>query len=291
MSKRIAVALCACVLAACGGGKDDHVNAAAGTTFSYAEPQQSLSTPSSASDAIESLAAFQTSSDEATAMAVQGALMAVAFDAIPEDDFGLGGFAATTADPRALVRDARSRTFATAFGSATAATQFNGECTAVANAADGVTTVTFGNCQYTDVSADGSMTLTVNGKVVGRPGAVTWDVRYTVAFSSADARIAFAYHDVGDVAVTPATVVAHQEADIAASFSGGGQSASLALAQAVDLDVAIDSTCATKITGGTLEAKRVWTKRPSGASSTDVVNRGVLFSWTGCDLATVQFSR
>jgi hypothetical protein len=290
MSKRIPVALCACVLAACGGGKDDHVNAAAGTTFSYGA-QQPASAPSSASDAIESLAAFQTSSDEATAMAVQGALMAVAFDAIPEDDFGLGGFAATTADPKALVRDARSRTFATAFGTATAATQFNGECTAVANAADGVTTVTFGNCQYTDVSTDGSMTLTVNGKVVGRPGAVTWDVRYTVAFSSADARLAFAYHDVGDVAVTPATVVAHQEADIAASVSGGGQSASLGLAQAVDLDVAIDSTCATKITGGTLEAKRVWTKRPSGASSTEFVNRGVLFDWSGCGIATVQFSR
>jgi hypothetical protein len=291
MSKRITVALCACVLAACGGGKDDHVNAAAGTTFSYSEPQP-WSPPSSASDAVESLTAFQTSSDEATAMAVQGALMQIAFEAIPDDALGgFGGFAATTSDPTALVSDARSRTLATAFGIATAATQFNGECTTVASAADGVTTVTFGNCQYTDVSVDGSMTLTVNGKVVGRPGAVTWDVRYTVAFASTDGRMSFGYHDLGDVAVTSATVVAHQEADIAASVASGGQSASLGLAQAVDLDVAIDSTCATNITGGSLEAKRVWTKRPSGASAADLPNAGVRFNWTGCGVATAQFSR
>lgn len=289
MSNRIMIALCCCVLAACGGGKDEHVNAATAKTFSYG-PEQPWTAPSSAGDAISSIASFQASADEVSAVAVQGALMQVAFEAF-EDDLGLGGFAATTADPAALVRDARARTLKTAFGLATAATQFNGECTVVANGADGATTVTFGNCQVTDSSVDGSMTLTVNGKVVGRPGAVNWDVRYTVAFSSTDGRIDFAYHDVGDVAVTPATVVAHQEADIAASVSSDGQSASLGLAQSVDLDVAIDSTCATNITGGTLEAKRVWTKRPSGASSTDLPDGGVRFAWNGCGTAAVQFSR
>lgn len=288
MSKHIiALALCGAVLAACGGD-DERVNAATARTFSYG-PAAPAPAPLAASDAVGGVLAFQTSSDESTAVAAQGSLMQAAFEALG-DDIGIAGFASTSANPSALVRDARSRALTAALGGA-AATQFSGACTVTEQGADGVVTVVFGNCEYTESSVDGTITVRVSGRVVGGPGNVRWDMTYNADFAGPDATLLFGYHDVGSVDVTATTLKAHQEADLGATMSSGGQRLELGLAQSVDLDLILDGSCDTRITGGTLEAKRVWTKRPSGASASELADRGVLFSWLGCGVAEVRFSR
>jgi hypothetical protein len=51
------------------------------------------------------------------------------------------------------------------------------------------------------------------------------------------------------------------------------------------------STCASSVTGGNFEAKRVWTQVPSEAQgSGDFTNKGVKLTWTGCGTATAQFA-
>ncbi|HET7754088.1 MAG TPA: hypothetical protein VFK85_09265 [Anaeromyxobacteraceae bacterium] len=286
MTRRIALALSCCALAACGGG-GDHTNAATARSFSYG-PEQSVAAPLSAGDAISSMKSFESAGDGQTAVAAQGSLMQVAFEALG-DDLGVGGFAATSANPTALVREARSRTIGAALTGD--ASQFTAECTTAAKDAAGTATVVFKNCQYTETTTEGTLTVNVAGTVVGKPGSVVWDVTYNLSLTGPDARIELGYHDKGNLALTAATVKAHQEADIGGAFASGLQHLELGLAQSVDLDVTIDGSCATHITGGTLEAKRVWTKRPAGAAAEATVDRGALFTWTGCGLATVRFSR
>jgi hypothetical protein len=287
MTKRFLTLLVSCAaLVACGGGDEDHVNAASARTFSYGDAEAAPLL--GAGDAIDSLLAFQSAGDETSAVAAQGSLMAVAFEALG-DEFGVGGFAATE-NPTALVRDARSRTFAAALTGDTA--QFTTACTVVAKDASGTTTVEFKNCTLSEASTDGTtLTVNANGRVIGTPGSVAWDVTYNLSMTGPDATFTVGYHDVGNIDLTATSVKAHQEADIGAAFSSGTQHAQLGLAQSVDLDVTIGDACASSITGGTLEAKRVWTRRPAGTSAEETADRGALFTWTDCDTVTVQFSR
>lgn len=289
MTKRsLTLALCSAFLAACGGGDGDRVNAATARTFSYG-PATPASAPLAASDAVDGAVAFQFVADESTAVGAQGSLLQVAFEALG-DDLGFAGFAATSAGPGALVREARSRTLATALAG-TAATQFDGACTVTQRGANGVATVVFGDCVFTETTVDGTVTVRVDGTVTGGPGNVTWNMTYTADLGGADTAVHFGYHDVGRIDVDAVSLKAHQEADFGATVSSGGQRAELGFAQSVDLDVILDGSCATHITGGTLEAKRVWTKRPAGAEASELADRGVLFTWIGCGVAEARFSR
>lgn len=288
MMKRAAtIALCCLTLTACGGSDDDRVNAAAARTFNYgpAEP----GTPPDAAAALESLVSFQTAAGEETAIAAQGSLMSLAFEALG-DEFGLGGFpAASRTRATALVKDARSQAFAAALRGA--ATQFTTGCTVVKGGPDGTTTVVFSNCVYAEDTSDGGeLVVRASGQISGRPGFVEWNVKFTLGLSSGDASMTLAYHDVGDFSLTSTSAVGHQEADVSATVRSGAQSAALGLAQSVDLDVTLDASCEANITGGTLEAKRVWTRIPSNAPAEEFADRGVLFAWIGCGVANVQFS-
>jgi hypothetical protein len=160
----------------------------------------------------------------------------------------------------------------------------------VDNRTAGTTTVTFANCTVSESTAGGEMTVKATGKVVGKPGAVNWDVKYTLSMTGPEAAITLAYHDLGRMDFAGDFATAHQEADIAASAASGGRRVEIGLAQSVDLDVALDAACATNVTSGTLEAKRVWTKQPSGATDAEARVGGVLFTWTGCGTADVQHS-
>jgi hypothetical protein len=287
-NRLLTLALCSAFLTACGGGDDERVNAATARTFTYG-PAQPVAPPATASATVDGFAAFQSAADESTAVGAQSSLLQVAFEALG-DDLGFGGFAAPDASPNALVGEARSRTLATALRS-TAATQFDGACTVTQRGADGVVTVAFGDCVFTETTVEGTVTVRVSGTVTGGPGNVTWNMTYTADLGGPDMTVHFGYHDVGRVDVDASSLKAHQEADFGATVASGGQRAELGFAQSVDLDVALDGTCATHITGGTLEAKRVWTKRPAGAEASELADRGVLFSWTGCGVAEARFSR
>jgi hypothetical protein len=54
-------------------------------------------------------------------------------------------------------------------------------------------------------------------------------------------------------------------------------------------DVTYDkaNTC---VTSGTLEAKRVWVKRPSGESETSLPSKGAKVTWQSCDAGSIAFS-
>lgn len=287
MTKRfVTIALCSAALVACGGGDGDRANAATARTFSYSAPVDTFP-PTAAADAIESIVTFESAGDASSAVAAQGSLMAIGYEVLG-DEPAFGGFAATEM-PAALVRDVRARTLRAALTGP--GTEF-AECTAVRNDANGSTTVEFENCQYSETTTDGTMTVKVAGTVVGSPGAVAWNVTYALSMTAPDWAMTLGYHDVGDIDVTATTLKAHQEADVGLVVSGGGQHAELGFAQAVDLDVTI-GTCATgttSITGGTLEAKRVWTKVPRDYPPEVTVDAGVLYTWTGCGTAEMRSS-
>jgi hypothetical protein len=44
------------------------------------------------------------------------------------------------------------------------------------------------------------------------------------------------------------------------------------------------------VTGGTLEAKRVWVKRPSGESATSLPSKGAKVTWQSCGTGSIAFS-
>ena len=76
--RTLTVALCCCFLAGCGGGGDD-TNAATARSFTYGAAQVTTP-PQAAGDAFSSLTAFQSTGDEASAVAAHGSLMAVGFE-------------------------------------------------------------------------------------------------------------------------------------------------------------------------------------------------------------------
>jgi hypothetical protein len=213
--------------------------------------------------------------------------MRVGFEVIG-DDLGTGGFAVQSEGATALVREARSRTFASALGNAA---QFDPGCAVVDTRAAGTTIVTFANCTLSRPTAEGNMTLKVTGKLVGTLGSVAWDLNYDLSTSSPQLAITLAYHDIGRMDFAHDFARAHQEADIVVSVVRGEERVRVGLAQSVDLDLALDAaTCPTNVTDGRLEAKRVWTERPPDTTDDGGVG-GVLLTWTGCGTADVQYSQ
>ena len=79
------------------------------------------------------------------------------------------------------------------------------------------------------------------------------------------------------------------------SFSGGGQSTSIGVAQAVVVDH-LTTQAATQstpfcLTSGGLEIKRVWTQKPQGVSGPGTNDTGVKIVWSACNTFLVARSQ
>jgi hypothetical protein len=280
MTRRI-LALAACLAAACGGGGGDHVNPATAKNFTYGAGATAPA-PAGTADALSSALEFQGAPSSSTAQGAPGSLLEAADAAIGSD--GLFFFSGKVSALAPAVEKARAAALSTPLGGDAT---FPSGCTTVAGG-----TATFKDCTYRLTTPDGETTVTVNGTATAVPGQVRWDLTVSVGMVSAGFTIGGTFVDEGDFAITPTTVIATEAAELHVTASGGGQSASVGLAQAARLDVgyADAATCSTRITSGTFEAKRVWMERPRDATGLDFTDRAAKFTWGGCGTGTLQYS-
>jgi hypothetical protein len=286
--KRFAI-LAALVAAACGGGGGSKTNPATAASFNYAAgtpvaPTAVNASVQSTASALSSLTSFQTAPSAASAADVNGALLGAA-------DTALGGSAGLAAAPltAAMPLLHEVRTQALTLGDVPGSSLPAG-CGVLANG-----TVTFDPavCKVSQTSTVGTSTTTVtatlSGHVTGAPGSATWDLVINATITEPQLSVNATFTDLGNFAVTDTTAKAHGEASIQATANANGQSATIGVAQAADLDVTIapPATCSTRITGGTFEAKRVWTALPSQLQGQPgYTNQGVKVTWNGCSTTT-----
>jgi hypothetical protein len=162
--------------------------------------------------------------------------------------------------------------------------------------------VTYSGCTVTVTDTSGTWTVTVNGTVTraiaGAIANVGWDLR--THFTAADTTFAMALdvHQAGAITITPPanttapwTLVGSARSDMDMNFpvTGMNVSASVTVLADYDLKFMTASSCATGVTGGTLQIRRVWTKRPMGSTAADSPDEGLLFTWNDCGSVNVAW--
>ena len=257
---KTAAAVASVMLVSCGGGG----NAAISKNFNYAASQAPTASEqaaaTSAQGTVSSTSSFSSSPDATKATAIVGLADDLAASALGGAPIGMGP---ALENPR--LRHALRN-------SVTA------DCTVVT-----ANKVTFNNCQDTD----SGYTFTLNGSVSATTDSVTWDINGAFSGSSQGYTINLNLHQSGTLTVTTTTVKGKALSEISGSVSGGGQSASFGLDTAAMVDLTYNQSC---VTAGTIEVKRVWSEKPSGASGPDFADVAVKLSWTGCNTVQVQHS-
>jgi hypothetical protein len=257
-------------LAACGGSDAPRANTAANAAFSYGAEQPATAEQAGAmSGTISGIAAFRGAQDPT------GALASSDVGSVTGQVFVSGAF-----DPT--------------FASAPSGAAFDvPSCASVAGGA-----VEFSGCRITISETSGGTSLsgsaTLNGSVsLSAAGeALAWDLNTGVGLTVSEGVDSFsasvASHTAGSVEVTDATATGSATAEHSFVVSAAGQSVSAAVDESLSFDVTHSPSCATGVTGGTLEAKRVWVARPAGATPADLPDEAVKVVWTACGAAAVQ---
>lgn len=259
MNRWIPMSSLIALLAACGGSGGASVNAAVAKSFTYAAPQA----PST--------------SEQGIATAAQGQLSATAdFSAAPNADkaTALVVFAEAIV-AAALNGPAVPMPHPSAVGFSRALTQadFSGCTTKTA------TSVTFKGC----ATQQGGLTSTLSGTVSVAADVVTWDVTGGVSGTSTNGiTVNVNLHEAGNSSVTATKISGKALSESGGTVSGQGKSFSFGLATAVLMDLTYQSSPTSCVTAGTLEAKRVWTQKPSGVSGVPN-DAAVKLTWTGCN--------
>jgi hypothetical protein len=289
--------LCAAV-AACGGSGSGG-NAAVSREFNYGQASTADSSQASAvQSSLTSTLALQGSPDAQNAQGVaEFSGVTTALLGSPVEGLSLTGTSGSVGQ-RALTR-ARSAFLSTsdledvAFDEAcvvsTSTSVTLNNCTVNINETDDGTTITG------TITANGSVTLTNANQTL------TWDVTVSASVNvsgsdgSGSGSGGGSYHAAGTLTVTaPAgdadgTVVGEMTAELGFHASSGNQSLSIGVHESLALDLTYQSEC---VTGGTLEAKRVWTDWSVPGESTRPSDKAALVTFTegGCNTATVQLS-
>jgi hypothetical protein len=170
-------------------------------------------------------------------------------------------------------------------------------CTAQENVVSGCICV---DCPPSDCPSASSaqMTAVLDGHLSWSGDSLSWS--YTVATSLSTGETD-SYTGSGTLSVTATAAQGHEDIEWSSGQPPTGVGPGR-LAQALDLDVTYDqsctvpcttingveSSCPSPIIGGSLEAKRVWTQKPSGTSVSD---HAAKWTWTGCNQATYQTSQ
>ncbi len=260
------------ILGGCGGSGAPPENSAASTAFTYGSSQ--AATP-----------------DQAGAM---GATVSSidAFRAAPGTGSGLGA-ADAAGITGALLEGGAIGSFSPAAVGATSAAAFDvPACAAVTSGK-----VTFSGCRVTVAQSSGgtstSGSVTVNGEVSlsADRQTLTWDLTYGIGLTmsgSSPLAMSGTLHSAGLVVATSTTAVGDITSEVSLTVSAAGQTVSAALDESVAFDVTRSDTCSSGVTGGTLEAKRVWTSRPAGVPVAQLPDEAAKVQWTGCGTATVQ---
>jgi hypothetical protein len=161
------------------------------------------------------------------------------------------------------------------------------------------TSVTFTNCSETGDTGDltgfgipsASGTFYINGSfsISADRHSLTWDITVKTTITATGLSEKVDLRESGTLTVTDTTIVGNMLAEMDISFTYQGHSASIGLAEALILDLTYRTTPSYCVTGGTLEAKRVWTNR-GGASKTALPDAAAKVSWTDCGTGTIQLS-
>lgn len=295
--KRLSIAAAICMLSACGGNSGsgsiaDPGSAAKAKTFSYGSP---VSDPSKASALSASLmgvvsggsvtsSSAQTAGDlSATTNALLGTYSTPIGVALPQLESAL-----------AAARGEGRTAYLTGVGSTT------GSFDDPACVQQGTGSVAFNNCKLTVTSANSNVTVNVNGTFTATATSAKWKLNLDATGSGSSgtqsATIAVHYGSTGDLTATTAGTVTTVDGtlgqELAADWTVNGNSDSFDVSEAVVLTgVKYDKTAGCVI-GGTLEAKRVWVKRPSGASAVSLPDKGAKVTWLGpgCGNANIAIS-
>jgi hypothetical protein len=261
---KTASAVVALALISCGGGG----NAALSKNFNYGSPaaptasEQSAAT--SAQSTVSSTSTFGTSPDSTKATAITSLADDLAASALGGTAIGMvPNMTPVAADPRFQHAVSRSVTAA---------------CTVVT-----ANSVTFNNCQ----DSESGYTFTLNGTISATTDTVTWEINGTFAGTNQGISLSLALHQKGTLTVTSTTVKGNATSELSGSVSGNGQSVSFGLDTAAVLDLTYNANC---VTSGSIEVKRVWSDKPSGASGPDFADVAVKLTWTGCNTVQVQHS-
>jgi len=285
MTKRIAVAVASCLALACGG---DSGNAAAGKTFTYGTPVAATSYQSSAVDAQVSGALALKSAPDATS--AQNLASVSDLTAALLGYSALGSATASPTQQRLL-----------AIGARAASSQLTtGAFDIPACVTTTVSSITMKGCTIT--VTDTYLGMTSKEQVDGSltfdqaKGTLTWSVTVvdvtTYSYQGQGGSISMSAHESGTLTVTDTTIKGQMLAELSMSGGSSAGSASLGVAEAVNVDItyADAAVCSSRVTLGTVEAKRVWTDR-GGASATLLPDKAAKATWTGCGLGTIAFSQ
>lgn len=263
----------AALLGACGGSSAPRENSAATAAFAYPyAPQTATPEQAGAMGAtVAGIQAFQASPDAATGL---GAVDAPAVTSALLQGGSIGSFS-----PGAV-------------GAGSGAAFDVPACVSVSSGK-----VTFSGCRVTISETSGGTTLggsvTVNGDVAlsADRQTLTWDLTYGVVLNATGtSALAMngAMHSAGNVVATATTAVGSATSELSLTVSAGGQTASAAMDESLAFNLTRSDACASGVTGGTLEAKRVWASRPAGATAADLPDEAAKVTWSGCGVATVQ---
>jgi hypothetical protein len=134
----------------------------------------------------------------------------------------------------------------------------------------------------------GTGLVRVDGKMTVSGATLGWDLTSRFTDASTTYSMSAAVHATGALTFGATTVNGQARSDTAATVTGGGTTVSAAYTTLADvaLELQRDPFC---VTGGTLELRRIWTKRPAGATSTgEYADQGLKFTWQGCGTVLVQ---
>ena len=260
------------LLGGCGGSDKPRENSAASASFVYGTPQMATS-------------------DQAGAMSATVSSID-AFRAAPGTGAGLGATDGASVSG-AFLQGGPIGTFSPAEVGVTSSAAFDVPACAVVTSGK----VTFNGCSVTvsqssgGTSTSGSVTVTGEVSLSADRQTLTWDLTYGVALAmsgTSPLTMSGTLHSAGRVVATPTTAVGAITSEIALTVSAGGQTVSAAVDESLAFDVTRSDGCASGVTGGTLEARRVWASRPSGASPAQLPDAAARVEWTGCGAATVR---
>jgi len=280
MTTRIGMAIAlGAALAACGGS--DPKNAAAEKKFTYDTPVTASGSQSSVVNAsVTTAQGLKSSPDESAAQSFAD-FSSVTSALLGGASIGLPSAVSPGADARTALFVARRAGVAATSGSFQ-----NPGCVTKT-----LTSVTLSGCKVVVTDTDGTtITVTADGSLAAAVDTLTWDLTVRIGLSGSPQGVSLngSIHDSGNLTVTATTASGAMRRELDATASASGQSASVGMDESLDFDVTHADGC---VTGGTLEAKRVWTQRPQGASTAQLQDRGAKVTWTGCGIATVAFSK
>ena len=260
------------LLTGCGASSTPRDNSAAGATFVYGSPL--AATPDQAGAMTSTVAGIE--------------------DFREAPGTGTGLEAADTASVAGTLLEGGSiGPFSLSEMGATSSAAFDVPACAV------VTTgkVTFNACRVTvsqssgGTSTNGSVTVTGEVSLSADRQTLTWDLTYgiEITMSGSSALVmSGALHTAGRVVATPTTAVGSITSEFAMTVSASGPTVSAAADESLTFDVTRSATCASGVTGGTLEARRVWTSRPAGVPVEQLPDEAARVEWSGCGAATVR---